>query len=104
MIKQQLELFLMLSPLLRPSRRLRRIGFEIEQLRRDVATLNDLRGDLDRNAAALPASHNTCDVVVKIEDARERIDAKLRDAREISDALERQLAKGIEAHLVRGCT
>jgi hypothetical protein len=108
----QLELFPMLPVLLRPPRRLCRLGFELEQLRRDIAILLDCRRGLDQIETELaeivteakavghviPRAYR---LVVQSEELREKADEKLRDCDELYRALERQLDRGINNYLTR---
>lgn len=112
---QQLELFPTLPLLLRPPRRLRRLGFELEQIERDVATLTDCCRDLDRNETRLASvvieakaigaiGHvhpSAYFLVVKTEETRELAQEKLRACDEVYRAVQRQLDRGINKLLKR---
>ena len=110
---QQLDLFSTLPLAVRIPRRLRRLGFDLELVRKDIAILEDCCRDLDRNsgelavivaearAAADVLPPNTYRTVVKSEDIRDRAVAKLKDCDALCRALERQLERGIERQLAR---
>ena len=110
--EQQLELFPTLPLVLQPPRRLRRLGFELEQIEEARSILLDCRRELDRNETILAANvaeakavgHVSPDaylVVVHAEDVRERGERNLREADEWFRVLERELDKAINNYLRR---
>lgn len=110
-MEQQLELFAALPLALRPQRRLRLLGFELDLLERDAAKLADLRRKTDQGAAQLAAvvaaaklfghvPRDAYEVVVMIDDTREEIASKLRDTDALHRAIEQKLATAIERHVL----
>lgn len=97
----------------RPPRRLRRLGFQLEQLQRAAEFGDAVRRRIDNvevRLAALVAKitadgrmppTETYRLVIKNEEQREELEDSLRRIDKAQRALEQELAEGIERHLAR---
>jgi hypothetical protein len=109
-MEQQLELFDALPTAPRLPRRLRRLGFELQLVRGDIARLEELHRKLDQDFVELAAvvAESKADgrviprayaVAVEADGAREELVGKLNDAHDLARGLDRLLANGIERRL-----